>query len=137
MEKKTVPFSEQSLRKLVKMHWSGWLDWIEPRGNAAVGRPDVDFLVGGIITPVELKIGLNKGEVFKIDRIRPDQISWHHRFWSAGGVSFFLIASGINDVWMARRIVEVNKPYYGFDRFGRIDVNNFSEQVTNFVQMNS
>lgn len=128
---------ERDLRKIVKDRWSGWVDWIEPRGNAGIGRPDMDLLVDNQIAPVELKIGLLMGEhKFKPEKIRADQVSWHHRFHSAGGVSFFMFAESPTDIWLARRIVDAiaNYKVWVFDSSTRIDVEQFTSGVTNFIR---
>jgi len=125
---------EQELRKLVKKHWPGWVDWLEPTGNAGVGRPDMDLLIAGNIAPVELKIGCLVGDVFKIERMRPDQISWQHRFYGAGGVSFFLIANSTKEIWLARKIIEAKEPYYTCDLKVQVELELFGAQISETIK---
>jgi hypothetical protein len=98
---------EKDLRRLLRQKWDGWLDWIEPRGNAGVGRPDVDLLHNERIYPVELKIGkcIDFADRQFHVKIRPDQVAWQHRFYCAGGISFFLIASDYANIWLCRKII--------------------------------
>jgi hypothetical protein len=85
------PVAERRVRALVRKHWHGWSDWLEPTGSAGVGRPDLDVLVDGRIVPVELKVmnGSADGWIC-CEKIRPTQISWHFRFNRAGGISLWL-----------------------------------------------
>lgn len=99
--------SENDLRKYVADNWIGWSDWVEPRGNAAIGFPDWVPLVDNIIVPIELKLGHCDGEnILVIPKMRPDQISWHHRFRQFGGKSYWLVLDD-QMLWFARKLVAV------------------------------
>lgn len=124
---------------MVRRSWDGWIDWLEPRGAAGIGRPDCDLMVDGSIAPVELKMGslMDRAGWFSIDKPRPDQISWQHRFYAVGGVSFFLIAQDPSNLWIARKIVEVRNSgrEFLFDRHAAlIDAEFLSDEIRWFVR---
>jgi penicillin-binding protein-related factor A (putative recombinase) len=126
---------EKDLRLFVKKNWCGFIDWLEPTGNAGVGRPDCDILVDGVIAPIELKIGNSiNNNIFSIDKMRSDQISWQHRFYKFGGVSFFMIAENKNNIYLARKILSSDNKNYNFDVSEKIGINNFSENLKSTVR---
>lgn len=123
---------EKDLRRLLRQKWDGWIDWLEPRGNAGVGRPDVDLLHDGILVPIELKIGQCidlKDRQFRA-KIRPDQVAWQHRFYAAGGVSLFLIANSPTEMWLGRKLImSFSGDRWLFDDCWVIDVNDLSNSL--------
>ena len=131
---------ERDLRKIVTKRWDGWLDWLEPRGAAGIGRPDTDLFVDGAIVPVELKTGLmveadGTGAWFLPRKIRADQISWAQRFKNAGGLSLWMIADTPETIWLAHNLVDHRQNYkqFLFEKAMRIDELKLSEHIREFV----
>gem|GEM_PF-3346659 len=96
--------TETGLKNRLRTVIGGWSEAYEPGAGSGVGYPDLMFLADGILIPVEVKKGrVIEGRLIS-DRIRPAQISWHHRFIKSGGLSFifvcFLNAKKLN-VWVA------------------------------------
>lgn len=122
---------ERDLRKLVRAKWDGWVDWLEPRGNAGLGRPDADFMHEGFVVPVELKIGQRVGDTNDLRCVvRPEQVSWQVRFFGSGGTSMFLVADNPNDIWLGRRIVGLtSKNQWEFDAVWRVDPTDFTRSM--------
>lgn len=129
---------EDDLRKKLSAAWNGWIDWLEPRGGAGIGRPDCDLFVGGKIVPVELKIGefvengTGDGFWFHVPKMRPDQVSWHHRFKRAGGDSYWLFMNSEgNKFWLCKDIISARSgKQYEFMRKARIDSNGQIDDIT-------
>lgn len=81
-----------------------WSEVYETRSGGGVGYPDVQLLVGGLLLPVEVKVGElvdpktvvgpQAQEFLRPERVRPSQISWHHEFREAGGTAFVLVCTG-------------------------------------------
>jgi hypothetical protein len=71
-----------------------WSEAYEPARGSGVGYPDLQFLVCGILVPVELKKGRLKGERIYPMNVRPSQIAWLHNFNKAGGRAFLLVCTG-------------------------------------------
>lgn len=95
---------KRKLRKLFKKYWS---QTNEIRSGSSFGAPDLQFLVNGMLLPVEVKRGvadfvsIGCGVIFP-EVIRPSQISWHHEFLMAGGKSFIVVCyvhERIMDAW--------------------------------------
>lgn len=139
---------ERDLRKIVSSRWQGWIDWLEPRGAAGIGRPDADLMVDRVIAPIELKIGKVVEHIsggaqmaawIKPSKIRPDQIAWAHRFLSVGGASFWLFADdseGSKKIVVAWHLIDhrANYKQFLFEYVRYIDVDRFSEQIIEFVR---
>ena len=84
---------KQKLREILDAEGL-WSESYEPGFGSGVGYPDLQVLVWGRLVPLELKRGwVRDGRVF-CTRIKPSQISWHHRFLMAGGNSKVLICFG-------------------------------------------
>lgn len=81
---------KRQLRKIV----GGWSEVYETRSGGGVGYPDLQFLLGGVLIPVEIKVGEVVGDVLRSSEIRGSQIAWHHNFKKAGGVSVILVCWG-------------------------------------------
>jgi hypothetical protein len=143
---------EKDLRKIVARCWDGWIDWLEPRGAAGIGRPDADLMIDRVIAPIELKIGLVTehisggalvgalvGAWIRPSKIRPDQISWAHRFRVFGGTSFWLFADdseGVKKIVVAWHLIDHRFRYkeFCFEYIRYVDVDKFSEQIVDFVR---
>lgn len=128
---------ERDLRVLLKTEWPHWCDWLEPRGNAGLGRPDWDILVDRQIASVELKIGAIVGKhSFKPEKIRPEQVSWHHRYYSGGGVSFFMIAESPSDIWLCGRIIDVTNNYkvWVFNNSIKLNMAELTSDIISFIR---
>src|SRR5688572_20062877 len=83
--------SETEFKVWFRGQWKGWSEAYEPRRGGGTGVPDVQILLDGQLLPVELKLGeVRDGRVFA-DDFQPAQVSWHARFWQAGGVAIFIV----------------------------------------------
>lgn len=78
---------EIEFRRDLRRRFKGWSEVYEPGIGGGTGIPDVQFMVEGILFPVELKIGKVVGEKGLSFDLRPAQRVWHNNFFSAGGVS--------------------------------------------------
>lgn len=59
-----------------------------------MGVPDIQILLDNHLLPIELKIGKLKAhdpDRLYIHKLSPAQVSWHIRFWSAGGIAHILV----------------------------------------------
>jgi|SRR5687768_3852157 len=86
------------LRRII----GGWSESYEPGRGSGVGYPDVQFLSGRLLVPVEVKRGRRIRDRLFADRIRPSQITWHDSFLKAGGLSFVFVCFGSGkdfEVW--------------------------------------
>lgn len=94
--------SEAKYRAKLRKVIGGWSEAYEPSRGSGVGYPDLQFLVGRQLVPVEVKKGhIKNGRLYPTE-IRGSQIIWHHKFWSAGGVAHIMVALGPvskMDVW--------------------------------------
>lgn len=97
---------ETRAKAILRRTIGGWSESYEPGRGSGVGYPDLQFLVRfretttllPMLVPVEVKMGreicgLSGGKIVS-KRIRPAQISWHHSFQEAGGVSFVFVCFG-------------------------------------------
>lgn len=82
-------------RRLRELH-ADWSCAYETRSGSTVGYPDLQLLVGErrLVLPVEVKVGELKSGKLLSRQIRPSQISWHHEFWSAGGIALIVVCFG-------------------------------------------
>lgn len=129
--------NESDLRKFVKAKWNLWADWLEPRGNAGLGRPDVDLLIDGVIAPVELKTGKHVVDcTFRPSKIRPQQVGWHTRFHGHGGVSFFIIGDNYDNLWIASEIIGHEEGYtvWHFGMAARLRMSHLQDDIVDFVR---
>lgn len=76
---------EGDVRKWMRSHWPGWIDWREPGKGLGAGAPDCEVLAGRVILPLELKAGAWEGALLKPHRVRPAQVGWHTSINSWGG----------------------------------------------------
>jgi hypothetical protein len=64
--------------------------------------PDIQVLLNGALLPLELKAGRlarDKSRLF-IHELEPSQVSWHIRFWRAGGRAIILVGlPGVRSEW--------------------------------------
>lgn len=87
---KVVFPSERMFQRLLRNEWRQLGNWSQDTvaGHGAVdGLPDVLFLRGGLIIPVELKAGamLPDGKTLVCHEIRPSQRRWASKFRHHGG----------------------------------------------------
>lgn len=68
-----------------------WSCLYEPGRGSAVGYPDLQLLIGGVLCPVEIKTCVVKNGAVYPSQIRPSQIYWHHDLLSAGGKSWIVL----------------------------------------------
>jgi len=71
-----------------------WSESYEPGKGSGVGYPDLQFLVGDRLWPVELKVGKVVGHLIKPTCVRPSQVAWFHGFLSAGGKADLAVCFG-------------------------------------------
>lgn len=94
--------SETAYKRKLRTVIGGWSCAYETRSGGSFGYPDLQFLVGGVLLPVEVKVGRVVGDRLLSRQIRPSQIKWHHDFWVAGGKALILVCTGnVNemDAW--------------------------------------
>lgn len=89
------PRQELKFKRWFRQEFKGWSEAYEPRRGSGTGMPDLQLLVRGMLLPVELKVGWIEDDVLHIHDVEPAQVSWHVRFWAAGGESSFVV--GIPD----------------------------------------
>jgi len=82
---------ELDFKRWFRKNYDGWSEAYEPRQGSGVGLPDIQVLEKGYLIPIEMKVGIEHSGLLKVRNIRPAQISWHYRFWRAGGTSFILV----------------------------------------------
>lgn len=83
--------TETEFKVWFRGQWKGWSEAYEPRRGGGTGVPDIQILMDDQLLPVELKLGeVRDGRVFA-DDFQPAQVSWHARFWQAGGVAIFIV----------------------------------------------
>lgn len=80
--------SEAELKARLRKIVGGWSESYEPGRGSGVGYPDLQFLLGNRLLPVEVKQGFIQDGRIHCDRIRPSQINWHDNFLKNGGLSF-------------------------------------------------
>jgi hypothetical protein len=85
---------------------------IEHRSGGTVGFPDTLVLLGGLLLPVELKLGTRDRRTSKmhISELRPAQIRWLEEHRRAGGDACMLIGVPEKSTWVVfmRRDVSRN-----------------------------
>lgn len=85
---------EQKVRTDFRARWIGWLETYQPGLGGGSGVPDVQIMPRpNFLVPIELKRGWIEGGRLFVDKIRPDQVSWHTRFALEGGRSWFYIGA--------------------------------------------
>ena len=92
---------ELDFKRWFRNHYPDWSEAYEPRHGGGVGIPDIQILWKpddmklATLIPIECKIGsieiIKSGKVLKVKKVRASQVSWHYRFWRAGGVSKILV----------------------------------------------
>lgn len=94
--------TETAYKRKLRVLIGGWSCAYETRSGGSFGYPDLQFLVDGVLLPVEVKVGKVEGDRLVSRQIRPSQIKWHHDFWVAGGKALILVCMGnVNemDAW--------------------------------------
>lgn len=107
-------------RKLRQLFGEFWSDVYETRSGSGFGYPDLQFLVGARLLPVEVKRGVvrKNGRVHPRN-IRPAQISWHDGFMKAGGKSFIVVCWGKVDAMDAYALPSVAREHLvNYQKFG-------------------
>lgn len=88
---------ETKIKNALRRVIGGWSESYETRAGSGVGYPDLQFLVGTVLLPVEVKCGAVVGGRLLSSEIRPSQIAWHHRFLHSGGRAWIVVG-----FWNAR-----------------------------------
>jgi hypothetical protein len=80
-----------------------WSCSVEHRSGGSVGFPDTVVMVGGLLLPVELKLGRldQRMQRMHISRLRASQIGWFEGHRAAGGSSGLLIGVREREAWAA------------------------------------
>lgn len=82
---------KRALRSLYSQYWS---EAYEPARGSGLGYPDLQFMIRGIMLPVEVKCGEAEGGVLYPSAVRPSQINWHAKLTEAGGHSWLAVCCG-------------------------------------------
>ena len=86
---------ETEFKRWFRKNYQGWSESYEPGHGGGIGIPDIQILRGGVLVPIEMKVGnsfsFRDSMLLQPRNIRPAQISWHKRFKVAGGLSFFYV----------------------------------------------
>ena len=67
---------EDDLRRWLKEHWEGTIDWVEPGRGSGVGYPDCNLNFRNVRLPTELKVWFWKRSGLSC-KMRPAQIRYH------------------------------------------------------------
>lgn len=86
--------TETAYKRKLRTIFGGWSCAYETRSGGNFGYPDLQFLVDGVLLPVEVKVGKVVDGRLVSRQIRPSQIHWHHEFWVAGGRALILVCMG-------------------------------------------
>lgn len=95
--------NETEFKRFLKTQIGGWVDNIEQTRGSTHGFPDLLVLSGGLLGPVEVKVGKLEGGLLYPEEIRPAQISWLDRYQRAGGVARLVIGVRVKNKgrWIA------------------------------------